>query len=55
MGIPDRCATPAPCHTVCSGLGVSRGGGHGGVTSPERAVLIFKEESQKAENKRGRQ
>lgn len=39
----------AACHAAGSGLGV---GGHGGVTSPEGAVLIFKEESQKAENKR---
>ena len=55
MGIPDLWATPAPGHKVCSGLGAGRGGGHGGLAIPERTALVFKLESQKGENKRGKQ
>lgn len=55
MGTPDQCATPVLCHTAHSGLGTGRSGDIMGVTSPEKAVLIFEEESLKVENKRGKQ
>lgn len=54
VGIPDRHATPAPCTQSAAGLGLAGVGGTGVLQAQERAVLIFKEERQKAKKQKGK-